>query len=213
MSKFEVLGISGKAGTGKDFLTNKYLKPLGYKQFSLAWHFKVGIVGEGKATHEEVFVTKPPHVRKALQMKGTEEGRDVFGEDVWCNHVREWFDLLHEMWGIDKFVIPDIRFINEVKFVQNMGGKVFRIHAPKRMEANSLTVEQRKHISETALDEYLEFDGIIYNDPEHIETVKRQLHIMLGEEQELYTTDDTTLGEWIGDWINKVVDIGNTEIL
>lgn len=180
MSKFEVLGISGHAGTGKDYITNHYLKPLGYHQFSLAWHFKVGIVGEGLATHEEVFETKPPHVRKALQIKGTEEGRNVYGENVWCNHVSEWFDVLHEHWGIDKFVVPDIRFPNEVKFVQNLGGKVFRITAPKRTSMSKLTLEQRAHPSETSLDKWFAFDGYIYNDPEYSETVNKQMHDLLG---------------------------------
>jgi len=177
----QVIGISGKAGSGKDYISHQYLAPLGFKQWSLAWHFKVWIVGKGLATHEETFVTKPPHIRNELQLEGTERGRMVYGDDVWCETAREWFTVLHEQWGIDKFVIPDVRFPNEVKFIRNMGGKVIRLHAPNRILNSSLTESARQHISETALDHFIpaQFDGIINNDPEYAHTVQDQLmHIL-----------------------------------
>lgn len=177
----KVIGISGKAGTGKDFISQNYLRPHGYYQWSLAWHFKVWTVGKGLATHEEVFYTKPPHVRKELQLEGTERGRMVYGDDVWCNTAKEWFAVLHEQWGIDKFVIPDIRFPNEVDFVKSMGGSVIRIHAPIRAENNSLSPEARLHISETALDGYTDFDYIINNDPHDIHTVASQVDVILNK--------------------------------
>lgn len=182
MTKIEVIGLSGKAGSGKDFIAQNILKPLGYHQFSLAWHFKIGLVGESKASHEEVFKTKPEHVRRMLQQKGTEQGRDVFGDNVWCNHIKEWFIVLNENWGINKFVIPDVRFPNEVEFIQKMDGKVFRIFAPKRVECSPLSQEARNHISETALDHFPKekFDAIIWNDPIHEDTIDAQIKEALG---------------------------------
>jgi hypothetical protein len=162
----KVIGISGKSGTGKDYISQTFFRPAGYHHWNLAWHFKVWTVGKGLATHEEVFYTKPPHIRKELQLEGTERGRMVYGDDLWCNTAKEWFVLLNEHTGIDKFVISDVRFPNEIEFIRNMGGKVARIHAPKRAESNSLTPEARLHISETALDDYDDFDYIIHNDPE-----------------------------------------------
>jgi hypothetical protein len=175
----KVIGISGKSGTGKDHITQNYIRPLGFHQWSLAWHFKVWTVGKGLATHEEVFFTKPPHIRKELQLEGTERGRMQFGENVWCDTAREWFVLLNEQWGIDKFVISDVRFPNEVDFVKSMGGEVIRIHAPTRAENNSLSPEARLHISETALDNFTGFDHIINNDPEDAPYVGRQISLVL----------------------------------
>lgn len=171
----QVIGVSGKAGTGKDHISQHFIRPLGFYQWSLAWHFKVWTVGKGLATHEEVFVTKPPHIRKELQLEGTERGRDVFGENLWCDTAREWFVLLNEQWGIDKFVIPDIRFPNEVDFVHSMGGEVIRINAPTRAEGNTLSAEARLHISETALDDFVKFDHVVNNDPEHSSTIGREI--------------------------------------
>ena len=176
-TKFTVIGLAGKAGSGKDFITQHVIRPLGYMQFSLAWHFKVGIVGKGLATHEEVFFTKPPEIRRQLQLEGTEYGRNVYGEDVWCNTTLEWFHVLSENWGIRKFIIPDIRFPNEVQFIRALGGAVYRIHAPVRVEQNKLTPEQRQHPSETSLDDYTEFDGRINND---IGISLESLHMQVG---------------------------------
>lgn len=175
----KVIGISGKSGTGKDHITQNFIRPHGFYQWSLAWHFKVGIVGKGLATHDEVFYTKPPHIRKELQLEGTERGRMVYGENLWCDTAREWMVLLKEQWGIDKFVIADVRFPNEVEFVQNMGGKVARIVAPKRAESNSLSTEARLHVSETALDDFTGFDHIINNDPDDSSFVSHQISLIL----------------------------------
>lgn len=176
MSNFEVVGLSGKAGSGKDFIAQHYLAPLGYIQFSFAWHFKVWLVGKGEATHEEVFYTKPPHIRKLIQQEGTERGRNVYGPNVWCDTTAEWLRVLAENAGIRKFVIPDVRFPNEVELIHSLGGKVIRVHAPYRAANSNLTEEARQHISETILDEYQHFDWIIYNDPDMAETVSTQIN-------------------------------------
>lgn len=181
MANFEVVGISGKAGSGKDYISQNFLIPLGYKQFSFAWHFKVWLIGKGEATHEEVFFTKPPHVRKLLQEEGTERGRNVYGENVWCNTAGEWMRVLAENCGINKFVIPDVRFPNEVEFIQSVGGKVCRVIAPARSANNNLTEEARRHISETALDEFNGFDGFILNDPEVADSVQAQVVQLLNQ--------------------------------
>lgn len=172
----QVIGLSGHAGSGKDYIAKNILDPMGYKQFSLAWHFKVGLVGEGKATHDETFVTKPNHVRHMLQQKGTEEGRNMYGDDVWLRHATEWMTILSKMWGINKFVIADVRFPNEVEYIRNMGGKVYRIIAPQRELWSPLTLEQRQHLSETALDSYVDFDGYFFNDPQFEKTLINAVH-------------------------------------
>ena len=180
MTNFEIVGISGKAGSGKDFISQNIFVPYGYVQFSFAWHFKVWLVAKGLATHEEVFITKPPHVRKLLQEEGTERGRMVYGENVWCHAAGEWMRVLAENSGLRKFIVPDVRFPNEVEYIKSLGGKVYRIHAPIRTSMNTLTDEARNHISETALDDYTRFDGIIFNDPEYAGMEHEQVCRALG---------------------------------
>ena len=172
-----LLGISGKAGTGKDYTQQRVLQPIGFRPWSLAWHFKVWLVGQGKWTHEDVFTTKPPECRRDLQLEGTERGRNVYGEDIWCNVLGEWLYLIEREWGETRFVVPDVRFHNEVRAIQRLGGKVLRIHAPARALASPLSLEARAHASETDLDNVPLFDvseangsgetrfnGILFND-------------------------------------------------
>jgi hypothetical protein len=164
----EIIALSGKSGTGKDYIFENFFRPRGYHRWALADHFKIWTVGKGEATYDEVFHTKPPHVRKALQISGTEEGRDVYGEDIWLETAAVWMEHLSKTWGVNKFCITDCRFPNEVNFIQRvLGGKVIRVHAPTRSANSSLNVDARLHISETALDHYTErqFDFIINNEP------------------------------------------------
>lgn len=163
----KVIGLSGKAGSGKDYIASRIITPkYGYVPFSIAWHVKANLVGKGALTYEEAFITKPPHARHLLQQEATESGRDVYGEDMWLRAADSWMRTIYESWGIQRFVLPDIRFPNEVEYIKKMGGKVFRIVAPNRVARSPLTDEARNHYSETALDDYPldNFDGIIDND-------------------------------------------------
>ena len=163
----QIIGISGKAGSGKDYIASKIVTPhYGYVPFSLAWHIKTGLIGKGMATYDEAFITKPPHVRHLLQQDGTENGRDVYGMDIWLDTAYAWMRLVYEQWGIARFVIPDVRFPNEVEYIQRHGGKVIRILAPQRVQNSPLSLEARLHRSETALDEYPldNFDALLDND-------------------------------------------------
>lgn len=58
--------------------------------------------------------------REALQLMGTEAGRDVFHKDLWV------ISLLNRAKGKD-VVVTDVRFKNEVEYIQKNGGKVIRI--------------------------------------------------------------------------------------
>jgi hypothetical protein len=58
--------------------------------------------------------------RLALQLMGTEAGRNVFHPDIWV------ISLLNRARGKD-VVVTDVRFKNEIKYIQDNGGIVIRI--------------------------------------------------------------------------------------
>ena len=155
-----VIGLSASAGTGKDYV-GKLIKQHGFYNISLAWHFKIQCISHGDATYEEVFETKPPRVRRLLQIMGTEQGREVWGEDIWVNTMFAWMTLYHKDWGIDKFVIPDVRFPNELRAIQRLGGKVYRVTGDR---LGDLTEEAWSHPSEQSLTDDMDlYDGFINN--------------------------------------------------
>ena len=161
----EIIGLSGKAGSGKDYLYQHSLRRCRYKRVAFADHIKVWLIGQGKLSHEEAYGHKAPDVRQLLQQYGTEQGRDVYGEDIWCSTLFAWLRVWESSWGINRFVITDVRFANEVEFIKRRGGKVFRIHAPERAALKGLSPELAEHRSECDLDTYARFDAIIHNDP------------------------------------------------
>lgn len=61
--------------------------------------------------------------RLALQLMGTEAGRDVFHEDLWVHTLMRRCENAPNK----NYVIADVRFSNEIKAIQKAGGKVVRV--------------------------------------------------------------------------------------
>ena len=58
--------------------------------------------------------------RMALQLMGTEAGRDVFDKDIWV------ISLLNRANG-KNVVVTDVRFQNEIKYIQQNNGIIIRV--------------------------------------------------------------------------------------
>jgi hypothetical protein len=61
--------------------------------------------------------------RLALQLLGTEVGRDVFHKDFWVIKMKRYIMSNPEQ----NFVITDVRFENEIQFVHDQGGILIEI--------------------------------------------------------------------------------------
>lgn len=172
-----IIALSGRAGSGKNYIASRYLVPIGFRDLALADEIKIRAVATGIASFEEAFHTKPESVRKWLQEEGTERGRDVFGEDCWCRALGARVSLMRERWGLTDFVITDVRFPNEVAYVQRqLRGHVYKIVAPGRVAASPLTEAQREHRSELSVDTLDPLvDGFILNDPLDSTSVEWQI--------------------------------------
>ena len=67
------------------------------------------------------------------------------------------------------WIITDVRFPNEAKAIKDRGGVVIRVNRPLERLGNSKLPKLRhtsitQHPSETALDDYDDFDYVIEND-------------------------------------------------
>jgi hypothetical protein len=104
--------------------------------------------------------------RLLLQLLGTECGRDIIHPNIWCNSLMsEYKGFQHPQLAevtigpvveFPNWVITDVRFPNEVKCIKDRGGVIIRV---ERDETNIPS----KHLSETALDHYGDFDYVLYN--------------------------------------------------
>ena len=163
-------------GTGKDYFVENYIKPYienSLKEkcliLSLADMIKVNLMVHHDINLKELYGNKSPEIRKLLQLEGTEKGRNVFGDDIWIKYVKAWGELYMSR-GIKYIIIPDIRFKNELEFIKNNGGIIFRMHAPNRNEIRlrkeskdeEMYQQIKNHQSETELDDF-KFDIIVNN--------------------------------------------------
>ena len=192
--KLEIFGFSGNLGSGKNYVSEQLFLPLLPKKntlvMALADHFKVACCAQDGVPYDKVFVTKDDQTRQLLQRRGTELGRDKYGHDIWIRVLETWIKVYQER-GIERFIITDLRFENEVEWVKSLGGITFRVKAPERnitrlkQEAGDNDEKLKiisQHPSEIALNEYQGFDYIINNDYQdrpqvanHVRNIIREL--------------------------------------
>lgn len=184
--KIVLIGLCGKMGSGKNYISETYIIPLlksqGYipLEMSLADQIKINVMTKESATYNELYVEKTDKTRTLLQYEGTECGRERFGQDIWIKYINNWISVYSKR-GITAFIVPDIRFKNEIDWIKESGGVLIKVVAPDRNEQR-LQRESRGdpavykriklHASETEIDNISDsvFDLIINNEITNNET-------------------------------------------
>lgn len=110
---------------------------------------------------------KDEYGRTLLQYVGTDVVRKA-DPDYWVNFIVQMLRFFSDNW--DVVLIPDARFPNEIRYLQDEGFDVTHLRVERPGFNNGLTEEQRNHPSETALDHMVP-DVRIVNDGtlEHLE--------------------------------------------
>lgn len=143
-----LLGLCGLARSGKSTIAREFVTVHKAVPCSLATWFKVPAVVHGAPIREVFGENKSPETRRALQVTGTEEGRDKHGEDYWIRHAEA--DLYRlSRYGVELVVMDDIRFHNEADWCTGMGGLLVRLHR----DGAGLTGEAARHPSEADIPE------------------------------------------------------------
>ncbi len=220
----EIFGFSGKLGSGKNYVAERMFQPMlpERKTILLAFanHFKIDAIVKAGLDRNKVFGKKDDHTRRVLQVMGTEEGRNKYGENIWINLAEEW-RAYYEGLGYERAIIFDVRFPNEVEYIKSVGGTVVRIDSPQRHLATATKEVQENggelekilgHASETSLDGYIDFDLVIKNDPEDNAVVQvrdflRQYAKNYIQERTFFVDVDDTLCEchaYYEDVIDKI---------
>lgn len=140
-----IVGLTGYAGAGKDTAADWLVRHRGFTRVAFADGVKelaLRLGGPGLRADVEAVgwdeLKRDPGVRERLQDIGLAV-REVIGADVW---VRAAFD---RMPAEGRFVVTDVRFLNELEAIRSAGGKVVRIERPGTGPANG-------HVSEVGLD-------------------------------------------------------------
>lgn len=156
----KIILISGKAESGKT-LTAKIIKEklesLGKRVLIVSFASYLKFIAKAYFNWDG---KKDEAGRSLLQYLGTDVVRKK-NPDFW---VKTIFDFIYAFEDeFDYFIADDTRFENEISYFQNHDPFSYLSIRVERLDfKNSLTPEQRKHPSETNLDNW-EFDSWIYS--------------------------------------------------
>lgn len=161
-----ILGIAGYARAGKDSIAEILVKECEFRRIAFADTLKAVLadvnpfIGSTRldnrlSWHGWEGAKTEPEVRQLLQRLGL-ACRGHIGPDVWVDAVFRKIEDTFDQDGPSRWVIPDVRFPNEIAAVRSHGGQVWRVERPGCGPVNS-------HISETAIDGE-RYDQIIPND-------------------------------------------------
>ncbi len=143
-----ILGLTGYARSGKDTVGDYLVNVYAFRRLAFADALKdlARVIGWDGVKDDLPRCTECGMLRgrELLQVLGTEGVRDILGEDAWLHVVRRAVRQ-HELavGSLCDWVITDVRFPNEARFVDEMGGQVWRLQRGEG--ANS-------HPSETEVD-------------------------------------------------------------
>lgn len=159
-NKTKVILLSAKAQHGKDFTANIFkeqLESMGKKV--LVTHY-ADLLKYICKTFFGWDGNKDEAGRNLLQHVGTDVIRKQ-DHNYWVRFINNILNMFPNEW--DYVLIPDTRFPNEINYIKNdLSFKTISVRIDRPNFKSILTEEQKKHESETALDNY-KFDYYISN--------------------------------------------------
>ena len=152
--------IAGKSGSGKGEIAKLIKEFYIYKlESSVITEYSKPL----KSITQEItdwdgnMNTKP---RKELQELG-DKIRSIDSHyfiDYMLNNLKIYESLT------DNVIIDDVRFPNEIEEIKLNYDNVYAIYVENQFSKSPLTIEEQSHITETALENYDDFDYILAND-------------------------------------------------
>jgi hypothetical protein len=131
-----LIGLTGKAGVGKDCFANFINTKLNFEPYSFAgplkdaccllfgWsRYQVDHDREFKEAIDPRWGFSP---RKAMQLMGTEYGRELLRQDLWVHMAKVRLDETRKA-GL---LVIDVRFENEASWIRDNGGLLVHIQRP-----------------------------------------------------------------------------------
>ena len=166
--------ISGKARSGKNEVSKiieKYYKNKKCITISFAYYLKDYIKRITNWDGNEE--TKP---RDLLQNIGIELIKNKIDNKLLINRIMQDIEVFSYFYDI--IVVTDARLIEEVDLPKQKLNNVVTIRINRDDIDNNLTLKQKEHLTEIALDNYFDFDYIINNNGTFEDLEKEILKIM-----------------------------------
>lgn len=147
-----IVGISGHMGSGKSTVAKHITEQSDFREDSFAHSLRLVLSAITYIPIEETYSVEDKN--KMIPLLGITRGQflqDIgmvfrnYRENIWVESVQlRW--MAHEK---DNVLLSDVRFPNEVAFVEGNGGAVLRL---EREPLDNGDTRDKKHASETSLD-------------------------------------------------------------
>jgi dephospho-CoA kinase len=159
-----IVGIAGRAGTGKDTVAGYLQRQYHYHLFRFADPLKQALqtmfgiapeVWEDRAAKEAALPWLGVSPRYLAQTLGTDWGRRMIADDLWIRVMERRIERHRD----HRIIIPDVRFDNEAALIKRHGGvvvKLFRDSAP-----DVLLHASEAGVSDLLCDDFIANNGTI----------------------------------------------------
>ncbi|ARM83971.1 deoxynucleotide monophosphate kinase family protein [Marinobacter salarius] len=150
-----LIGVTGKARSGKDTVAKALIERFGLVKYSFADPMKEGVkvmfgLSEDHVNgdlKEQVIPSIGVSPRRILQTLGTEWGRDIIRNDLWVVLAQKKWEAVKQ--ATDEtfhggMIVPDVRFEDEAEFIRSNGGTLIHIERDAAQEIEG-------HISEAGV--------------------------------------------------------------
>ena len=151
----KIIILTGKAQSGKNETANiikKHLEKQNKKTVIISYAKYLKDYAQEITNWNGRECTKP---RELLQQLGVELIKNQIDSNMLINRIKE--DIEVYKYFFDVIIVSDARFKEEIECVKEK--TVIKIEGKE----NKLTIDEKKHITETALDDYNKYDYIIEN--------------------------------------------------
>lgn len=130
-----LVGITGKAGSGKDTVAEILRTRRGYQTIAFADPLRAGLTTMFGLSQEHYahpqkeqplpIIDKSP--RELMQLLGTEWGRQLIHPDIWVMlAMRRIADIRDRSPGAN-IIVTDVRLDNEAQMIRKLGGEIWLI--------------------------------------------------------------------------------------
>lgn len=158
----KIFVVSGKANSGKDTtceFINNYIKLKELKSVNLQFSSYIKMYAKVISGWDGSEDTKP---RTLLQQLGTDIIRNKIDNEFFIKRIIG--DIKVYSYYFDVITISDARLPEEIDMIYENFDNVIRVRVERPNFENNLNDTERKHRTETALDNYSNYDYTIIND-------------------------------------------------
>jgi ABC-type oligopeptide transport system ATPase subunit len=145
MNKQNLIGLVGKAQSGKSTVANYLVEKYNFKKVAFADPLKEMLLRAGMCSREELYDKKTDQSRWLMQKIGTDIFRKQVDWNFWTKIMKKRLCYFRNF----DIVIDDIRFHNEADLIRELNGIVIKIEREDHMADSKADLHDSEKLLES----------------------------------------------------------------